>query len=320
MRLFFRRALHSVVLLASASVLSFVLVDLAPGDFFDAMRMNPQISPKTVALMRSEYGLNRPLLIRYLQWIASAAKGDWGFSLAYNSPAGPIVWARAQNTFLLAGSATLLAWLVAIPLGICAAVRPGSWMDLLITGTTAGILAIPELVLAIVLLLLAIRTRCLPSAGMTSVDFSLLSSAAKVKDLAAHLVLPGCCLAAGLLPLLLSHVKAAVAGVLESPYIAAASGYGISFWRLLVRHVLPAAANPMISLFGLSIGLLASSSLIVEAIFSWPGLGQLMLEAILQRDFFVIVDACMLATGFVILGNATADLLLYATDPRVRES
>jgi peptide/nickel transport system permease protein len=120
--------------------------------------------------------------------------------------------------------------------------------------------------------------------------------------------------------LLLSHVKAAVADVLQSSFIAAASGYGISFWRLLVRHVLPAAANPLISLFGISIGLLTSASLIVEAIFSWPGLGQLMLEAILQRDFFVIVDACMLATGLLILGNATADLLLYAIDPRVREA
>ncbi|HSU33007.1 MAG TPA: ABC transporter permease [Bryobacteraceae bacterium] len=320
MQLLLRRALHSLVLLVSASVLSFVLVDLAPGDFFDAMRMNPQITPKTIASMRSQYGLNRPLPIRYLRWVASAATGDWGVSFAYNSPAGPIVWARAQNTLLLAGSATLMAWLIAIPAGICAAARPGSWIDLFISGTTASLMAIPELVLAIVLLLFAVRTRCLPSAGMTSVNFSLIDPAAKIRDVLAHLVLPGFCLTAGLLPLLLAHVRTAVAEVLQSSFVAAAGGYGISFWRILVCQALPAAANPLISLFGVSIGLLTSSSLIVEVIFSWPGLGQLMLEAILQRDFFVIVDVSLLATAFVILGNAIGDLLLYAIDPRVRQA
>ena len=105
---------------------------------------------------------------------------------------------------------------------------------------------------------------------------------------------------------------------LQSPFVMAARGYGIPLHRMLLRHALPAAANPLVSLFGLSLGLLASSSLVVEAIFSWPGLGQLLLEAIFNRDFFLVIDAGMLATACLILGNLLADVLLYAIDPRTR--
>jgi peptide/nickel transport system permease protein len=318
MRLLFRRALHSFFLLAAASVLSFVLVNLVPGDFFEAMRVNPQISPATVAALRSEYGLDRPLPVRYLHWVRSVINGEWGFSFSYNSPAAPIVFGRARNTLVLTGTATMLAWLIAIPLGTWAAAWPGSWIDLLASGVTSVLLAVPELVLAILLLMFAIHVGRLPSGGMASGAFGQLSAMTKVEDLGLHLLLPSVCLAAGLLPLLISHVRAAVAGVLKSPFIVAAQAYGIPFRRVLMRHALPAAANPLISLFGFSIGLLMSSSLLVEAIFSWPGLGQLMLEAILQRDSFLIVDSAVLAAGFLIVGNVIADLLLYANDPRIR--
>ncbi len=318
MRLLLRRAMHSLLLLVAASVLSFVMVNLVPGDFFEALRVNPQVSPSTVAALRSQYGLDRPFAIRYLHWLRSVLKGEWGFSFAYNSPAGPIVWARARNTLLLTGTATILAWFIAIPLGTCAAAWPGSWIDLIASGITSVFLAVPELVLAILLLLFAVHVGRLPPGGMTSGDFPHMSVVTKAKDLVLHTLLPSGCLAAGLLPLLLSHVRSALAGVLKSPFIIAAQGYGIPFRRLLLRHALPAAANPLISLFGFSIGLLMSSSLLVEAVFSWPGLGQLMLEAILQRDFFLIVDSAVLATGFLIAGNVIADLLLYANDPRIR--
>jgi peptide/nickel transport system permease protein len=164
----------------------------------------------------------------------------------------------------------------------------------------------------------AVRSGYFPAGGMVSLDFSDMSLWAKSKDIASHLFLPSLCLTAGLLPLLLSHVRTAVAEVLESPFIRAARGYGIPLRRLLFRHALPAAANPLISLLGFSIGILLSSSLLVEVIFGWPGLGQLFLEAILQRDFYVVIDAAMLATIFLITGSLLADVLLYASDPRIR--
>ena len=322
MRFLLRRAVHSLLLLVGVSVLSFVLVDMAPGDYFDTMRLNAEISPSTITALRRQHGLDRSLPLRYWRWVQSGFKGEWGFSFAYDSPAGPILISRAENTLLLTGTATLLAWLIALPLGLWAAARPGSWIDALTSGTVSALLATPELVLALLLLLFAVRTGYFPAGGLTAAVTGLPGSAdnsvMEGEDIAHHLVLPSLCLVAGLLPMLLSHVRTAVRETLQAPFVSAARAYGIPFRRVLLRHVLPAAANPLISLFGLSLGMLISSSLLIEAIFSWPGLGQLMVEAILQRDFFLVIDASVLAAGFFIAGNFLADLLLYASDPRIR--
>ncbi|HEY3455250.1 MAG TPA: ABC transporter permease [Bryobacteraceae bacterium] len=313
-----RRLLNSALLLFGASVLTFVLVDLAPGEFFDEMRINPRISTSTIANLRSEYGLDLPFPARYWRWLRSVAKGDGGFSFAYDSPAAPILWRRAQNTLLLTVPATLLAWLIAIPFGVWSAAKSAHWPDALAAITISTLLAIPELILALLLLVFAVRTGLFPAGGAISLGFSGMPLWSKSEDVARHLFLPVLCLAAGLLPLLLSHVRASMKEVLGSPFIGAAAAHGISQWRLLFRHALPASANPLISLFGFSLGILLSSSLIVEGVFGWPGLGQLLIESILQRDFYLAVDAVVLAAGFLICGNLLADVLLYWADPRIR--
>lgn len=317
MKFLARRALHSLLLLFGASVLSFLLVRLAPGDYFESMRINPQISNSTIAALRSQYGLDKPSPSLYWHWAQSASKGDWGFSYAYNSPAGPILWPRARNTLLLTVCATLLAWIIALPAGILSAARTGRWVDLLASGAIALLLAIPEVVLALVLLLFAVRTG-FPAGGLMSPEYAGAEFWSKGKDVIRHLLLPAACLAAGLLPLLLSHARAAMGEVLRSPFILTARGLGIPYRRVLLRHAFPAAMSPLISLFGLSAGLLMSSSLVVEAIFSWPGLGQLMLHAIADRDVFLIIDSTILGSGFLIVGNFLADVLLYLSDPRIR--
>ncbi|MDQ2843245.1 MAG: ABC transporter permease [Acidobacteriota bacterium] len=309
--------------MASASVIAFAVVNVAPGDYYQALRLRPEISPATVEAMRSEHGLDQSLPVRYLHWVRSVAQGDWGFSLAYSAPARPILWSRAKNTLLLGATATLLAWLIAIPLGLWAAAHPANWADSLTSTTVSILLATPELVLALVMLLFAVRTGYFPAGGLMLSDAAQNGSAlapfwVRMGDISKHLFLPSVCLAAALLPLLLLHVRTSCKEALRSPFVVAARAYGIPFRRVLLHHVLRAAANPLISLFGLSIGLMMSSSLVVEAVFSWPGLGQLMLEAILQRDFLVVVDAVMLSTGFLITGNLLADVLLYASDPRIR--
>lgn len=322
MRFLIRRLVHAVFLLAGASVLSFALTGFAPGDFFDSMRLNPEISPATVAAIRRQHGLERTLPIRYLSWVRSGLTGDWGFSFAYGSPARPIVLSRAKNTLLLAGTATLIAWIIALPLGTWAATHSASWSRWFTSGAISVLLSTPELVLGLLLLMLAVRTGYLPAGGLVSVRaFGPQSSSgawAESEDIARHLILPSVCLALGLLPLLLLHIRSAVREALQSPFVEAARGYGIPSHRVLLRYVLPVAANPVISLFGLSLGMLMSSSLLIEIIFSWPGLGKLLVEAILQRDIFLVIDSTMLATTFLVVGNFVADVLLYASDPRIR--
>lgn len=313
-----RRVIHGVLLLVGVSVLCFCFSVLAPGSFFDDMKLNPQISPATVAALRSQYGIDQPLPLRYGRWLKSVFRGEWGYSFAYNCPVRNLLWVRARNTLLLTTLATLLAWLIAVPLGVWTANRRGRWDDRLGFVGTSLLLAVPELVIALLLLYWVVRTHALPAGGMITVNFDALSATAKMLDLATHLVVPAATLVLASLPLLVRHIRASVMEVLQAPFVQAARSHGIKGARLLFRYALPAAANPLSSLLGLSIGGLLSGSLLVEVITGWPGLGPLLLESAMARDIYVVVGAVMASTLFMILGNILADLLLVIVDPRVR--
>jgi peptide/nickel transport system permease protein len=318
MRYLLRRFGHAFFLLVGASILAFLFTTLAPGNYFDEMRLNPQIAPETVAALRAQYQIDRPLPLRYLSWVKSVLHGEMGFSFAYNSPVAPLLFLRARNTLLLTITATLLAWGIALPLGVWSADRVGRLPDRMLSWGTAALMAIPDLGLALGLLVLAVRTGWFPSGGMTSVDFESLSPLQKVGDLASHMALPVAALVLSALPLLVRHVRAAMADVLDAPFLLAAQGHGVPKRRLLYRYALPAAANPLISLFGFSIGALLSGSLLIEIVMSWPGIGPLLVEAILARDLYVVIAAVLFSTLFLVGGNFLADTLLYWVDPRIR--
>jgi peptide/nickel transport system permease protein len=310
--------LQSILLLVGVSLLSFAFVEWAPGNFFDEMTLNPQISTETVANLRMQYGMNKPLPVRYFLWLKSVAKGDFGFSFAYNAPVAPIILTRARNTLLFTGVATVLAWLFALPLGILSAERRGKWIDHAGGLATSVLLATPDLLLALALLLFAVRTHRLPAGGMLSLESADHGSWQQWRSIAAHLVGPVIVLVLGSLPVLTRHIRAAMIEALDAPFVQAARGHGIPRWRVVLSHALPVAANPLVSLFGLSLGSLLSASLLTEVIMSWPGLGPLLLESILSRDLYVVIGAVMFASLFLIGGTFIADLLLFAADPRIR--
>lgn len=313
-----QRMVRAALLLAGVSILCFFFTELAPGSFFDEMRLNPQISPQTVAQLQTQYGLNQPLAVRYLRWTRLVVHGDFGYSLAYNAPVAPLLWERAKNTLLLTCTATLLTWLIALPLGIWAASRRGKTLDRFMAIVSSLLLSIPEIVMAIALLALAVRTRIVPVGGMMSLGYDDLSGWAKLRDISLHLFLPGLILILVSVAVIERHVRASVLEVLDAPCILAARGLGIGKLRLLFRHVLPLAANPAISLFGFSLAGLLGGSLLVEVVTGWPGLGPLVLDAALARDVYVVIGAVMFSAAFMIGGNFIADLLLLACDPRIR--
>jgi len=313
-----RRFGHAAFLLIGVSLLAFVFTLLAPGSYFDEMRLNPHIAPETISALRAQYELDRPLPIRYAHWVGSVLHGDMGFSFAYNSPVAPLLLVRARNTLLLTVTAMLLAWGIALPLGVWSAEHHGRLTDGLLSWGTAVLLVIPDMALALGLLVIAVRTGDFPTGGMVSVEFESLSFLGKLRDLLLHMVLPVAALVLTVLPSLVRHVRAAMAEELDAPFLLAAEGHGIPRRTLLYRYALPAAANPLISLFGFSIGTLVSGSLLVEVIMSWPGLGPFLLEAILGRDLYVVIGGVLLSTLFLVGGNFVADLLLYRADPRIR--
>jgi peptide/nickel transport system permease protein len=320
MRFLARRLFHGFFLLLGVSVLSFVFMQLAPGSFFDEMRLNPQISPQTVAGLHRQYGMDKPLPERYLSWLKSVAKGDWGFSFAYNAPVVPLILARSMNTLLLTGTATLLSWAIALPTGIvCAAARRRQpWIDHATHLLTTLLLITPDLLLALGVLWIAIHTGWLHAGGMSSLGLANPNAWGHLKDLASHLTGPVIVLVLGSQPVLLRHIRASMLDALDMPSIRAVEAHGISRPRILFRHALPLAGAPLVSLFGFSLGSLLSASLLVEVVMNWPGLGPLLLEAILARDVYVVIAAVMFSAFFLVVGMLIADILLFLVDPRIR--
>lgn len=313
-----RRMMHAALLLVAISFLSFALVQLAPGDFFEELRLNPRMSASTVEGIRSAYGVDQPLILRYAHWVRSAFKGEFGYSLAYGAPVGPLLKVRARNTLVLAAAATLLAWMLALPIGIQSAASRRKWSRWISGFATSALLTIPELLIFLGLLLLAVRTGWFPAGGMVSPGFEELNFWQRIRDVTAHLFLPAAGLAFAMLPMLTRHIQAAMAEALRSPFVSAARAHGIPRWRRVLRYALPAAGNPLFSLLGFSVATMLSASLLAEVVLSWPGLGPLLVEATLTKDVYVVVGTVMLSAVFLVCGNLLADLLLFAVDPRIR--
>jgi peptide/nickel transport system permease protein len=311
------RCAEAVLLLLGVSFFAFAFVAISPGDFFQEMRLNPQISQNAISRFRHQYGMDQPFLIRYGHWLKSVGHGDLGYSLAYGSSVAPLLWVRARNTLFLTGTAMFLAWLLALSVGIYCAQWSGGWLDRLCLLGTSTLLVIPELLVGLSFLALAVRTGWFRAGGMISPGFEGLSPRNQIEDFAAHLFLPALVLSLESFPVLFRHVRTAMLEVLDCPFIRAARGHGISRSRILFRHALPVSLNPIVSLFGLSLASLLSVSLLTEVIMSWPGLGPLLLEAVLARDVPVVIGVTVFSTLFLVMGSAVADILLYASDARI---
>lgn len=318
MRYVLRRLVHGVLLLVAISFAAFSFSQLAPGDYYSDLRVDARLTPAYIEKLREDAGLHRPFLVRYADWVGSVARGDLGNSLAYGGPVAPLIKDRIAATLLLTISSTLVAWLIAVPVGIWTAARRRRWPDILSQVVLSALLILPDLLLAIVLLVMAVTTGWFPAGGMVSPDAESLGVAARLRDIAWHLVLPAAVLVTGMLPVLVRHVRAAMVEALDAPFALAARAHGIPSRRRLFRHLLPVAANPLIGLLGLSLGSLLSASLMVEVVMGWPGLGPLLVEAILARDIAVVLAAVLLSASLLIVGNLIADLLLYRADPRIR--
>jgi peptide/nickel transport system permease protein len=317
MRYLAARLLRALLLLVGVSLLCFLFTQMAPGSFFDEMRLNPQVSPETIASLRTQYGLDQPLPVRYARWSMSVIHGDFGYSIAYNAPVAPLLWTRARHTLLLTFTATLLTWIIGVPIGVYTASSRGRPLDRVVGIANSFLISVPEIVIALALLAIAVRWRVVPVGGMMSLAADDLSAWGKLRDLMAHMLLPTLILLLGGIPVVERHIRASVAEALQTSYVQAARGLGIGRARILFRHALPLAANPAITLFGLSLAGLLGGSLLVETITGWPGLGPLILEATFSRDLYVVIGAVMLSAAFLVAGNLVADLLLLICDPRI---
>ncbi|MEO1368091.1 MAG: ABC transporter permease [Acidobacteriota bacterium] len=315
-RLVARRVLHSLAVLWAVSAAAFLLAELAPGDPFAAERLDPAFSEAAYDRLVERSGLADPLHERYGRWLLSLARGELGLSISYRRPVAELLGPRVAATLTLTLGASVLAWLLALGLGARAARHPGGPVDRASLALASGLQALPELLLALLAAALAVRLG-LPVSRMASLDADQLDLTARILDRLRHLAMPLAVLTLASLPPLLHHVRAALLEAYASPPFLAAKARGLGQGRLFAAYALPLAANPLISLWGLSWGGLISSSLVVEVVLGWPGTGPLMLEAVFARDLHLVLAGALAATLLLLLGNALADLALAVLDPRV---
>ncbi len=312
------RLLQAVPTVLGVTFLSFVIIKLAPGDYLDQLKLNPQISPETIERLRQIYGLDENLFVQYFKWLKNALFFDLGYSFQYHAPVTELILERIPNTLLLSVSSALLSWLVAVPLGTLAAFRENSLLDRIIQGYAYTFMSVPSFFLAFLFLFFAAKTGLFPVGGIQSPDFHTLSIPEKVLDVLHHLFIPAMTLALVSTAGLTRLVRSAVLEILHSPMVTMLRAKGVP-QRVVVKHVMRNAMNPFTTLLGYEIASLISGAALIEIIVGWPGMGMLMLNAVLSQDLFLVMGGLYIGTIMLIVGNLIADLLLAYVDPRVRE-
>lgn len=313
-----KRVLQTIPLLLGVAAVTFLLLTLAPGDFLNTMAENPGISQESIDAMRHNFGLDRPVHVQFLLYLKNLLRGDFGESFSRHMPVFDVLRPALGNTLLLACSAALVTWGLAIPLGVWAAVRQHTVVDRTLSFFAFLWLSVPEVLSGLLLLMLAARTGWFPVGGMRSIDHDHLSLVGRMLDVLRHLALPA--LVVGLIPLAgrIRQMRANLLDVLRMDYVTTARAKGLGEGTVVFKHALRNAVNPLITLFGFTLGALVSGSFVAEVIFSWPGLGRLTLEAILSQDQYLVMGSVLMASSVLVLGNLVADLLLVAADPRIK--
>lgn len=312
------RTVASAFLLVGVTFLSFLLMHGAQGDFLSSMQLNPQIDAVTIATARSKFGLDQPWHIQYFKWISQMARGNFGFSFAYQRPVAEMIGSYLANTLLLSLTALILGLLVAFPAGIWSAVKKNSWIDRSLSFLSTLGVSLPTILMALLALLFAAKSGWFPVGGRERFDAAELSAGERLLDLLRHLALPAMVLAVHPAIVYLRQVRSNLSDVLGDPFILTARAKGLSPARIVIHHAIRNALNPLISLFGLSLANLLNGAFLVEIVMSWPGLGRLTYEALLSRDLYLVMGSLTLAAVLLIAGNLIADLLIACNDPRIK--
>jgi peptide/nickel transport system permease protein len=319
-----RRLLGAIPLLLGIATIIFFVVNLAPGDP-TALYFNANLPPAVLDQLRHSFGLDAPIYVRYVKWLAAFLTGNFGYSFAHGRPVIDILKEALPATLLLAGSALLLTFVLGVIAGVIQAVRQNRATDQILSVSSLFFYSMPSFWLGLMLmLLLSLKAHewglpfALPATGMTSVNYEFLSFWGKLGDLLEHMVLPVLTLTLVLSAGIARYTRGQMLEVIRQDYIRTARARGVPERTVILKHALRNSLLPVITLLGLYLPLLFSGSVFVEVIFSWPGMGRVIVESIFQRDYPVVMATSFLFAAIVIVGNLLADLLYGLADPRIR--
>ncbi|MEE0496257.1 MAG: ABC transporter permease [Candidatus Gastranaerophilaceae bacterium] len=312
-----KRIIQTIPLLIIVSLISFFIIRLSPVDPLAELKLNPSVSPATVEKEKQRLGLDKPIIIQYGKWAYSFVRGDLGVT-STGEKVSQKLKERIPNTLLLTSIVIFLTWIVGVPLGIIAAINWKTPFDRLLTVLTSIGMAIPSFFFAVLLLIFAVKTGWFPIGGLTSPSFSEMTFGAKFLDITHHLILPVLVLFTISLAGLQRQMRANMLDVLDSDYVKFARAKGLPEFTVIYKHALRNAINPMITLLGFEFAGLLSGAALTEYVFQYPGLGRLILEAVMKSDINLVMASLMMGAVMLVLGNLIADILLIITDPRIR--
>ena len=312
------RLLTGLAVILGVVVLTFLLLHLAPGDPVDIL-LGPTATAEQVAVQRRELGLDRALPAQFVTWVSRFARGDWGSSIAKGRPVRAVLGDAWPATVRLVALSLVLSYLIGLIVGALQAARSGTRTDTLLSITSVTLFAVPGYWLALMLVLVfTYWWRMLPAFGAAGLDADYLRGGPWLLDRMRHLALPLATLTLIGIGGAARFVRGAMLETLSQPFIITARAKGLTPSRVIGRHALRNALTPVVTLLGLSVPALFSGAVFVEAVFAWPGVGRVLVEAVQARDYPVVMAATAVSAVLVVIGNMLADLLAAWLDPRVR--
>jgi peptide/nickel transport system permease protein len=315
-----RRLMMMVPLLLGISLLSFIIMQLAPGDPAALKAgMNPHVDPNYILKLRASYGLNDPLMTQYWHWLVRICRLDFGTSFMDNRPVLDVIAERLPATFLLSGLSLVLLFVIAVPMGVAAAYYQNSWLDRSVSVFAFIGYSVPSYWFALLLMLFfGVQMNLLPISGMMSTEADYLPWYEKIGDLLSHLILPLVVTTFSGLASVSLYARTSMLEVIRQDYIRTARAKGLSETQVVFKHALRNALIPIVTVMGLSLPGLIGGSFIIETLFAWPGMGQLGLQSVFTHDYPLIMGIGVITAVLTLLGNLLADIAYALLDPRIR--
>jgi peptide/nickel transport system permease protein len=313
-----KRTLQAIPILLGASTLIFFLMHAAPGDP-TSIYLRPDIDPAVIEQMRKNLGLDQPVPVQYVKWLSSFAQGDFGYSFSQKRPIIDIIKDTLPNTLMLSAVALVIIFGLGVLIGTIQAVRQYSWVDNVATVVAFFFYSMPSFWFGLMLiLLLSYKFQLLPASQMTSVNFEFIPTSEQWVDRLKHMIMPGLALGIGGAASVARYMRSGMLEQIRQDYVRTARAKGLSEKVVVFKHAMRNALIPVITLLGLYLPFLVGGSVLIETIFAWPGMGRLIIQAIFQRDYPVVLAIAFVSSIMVILGNLLADILYSVVDPRVR--
>jgi len=306
-----------IPLIIGITFISFAAMSLVPGNFVTNLALDPRIPPQVIRQMEAEFGLDKPLMIRYLRWLWEVVHLNLGVSLAYRVNVTTLIASRAANTVILALASMILSWAMAIPLGIIVAVRQNSVVDRAVSFLAFLGMSVPAFFLAFLAMDFALWSGRLPVGGSFSPDYATLDMASKIADRFNHLILPALVLGIAGMASLMRLMRSQILEIRNADFVRTARAKGLPERTVMYKHVLRNALNPFVTMAGYGLADLLGGAALVEAVMNLQGLGLLLLNAVRSLDVPLVMGSVLMGTVLLLVGNLLADIALAAVDPRV---